>query len=330
MTQQHMSMDRAFQAVGLMTGLALMFVPLWLIYRFHVEHPLAGGARGAEAAVGVAVILRTTFRRLLRAGTSNLLRTSVGAFSRTSARTMTRRVVRTSSRLLLAVLALRSRDVGLDGTSETGGLAAPPRDAGREGVVSLLALLLGFVALALSFGLVASRAIASGTRDVALLSTAGGLSIFRLSLMAALPLLIYAASAFLVARGFGASTRIRTAVDGLLLQGYFAGAGSFLPMTTDIEYTADGRTQSQIAFWVLLILYALHLALRGLFLASGSEPALLLSSLVLVYCFVYSFPIPPLEGYWIWSASKLLWLVVWVPILTSFVVSMPGAILSVL
>ena len=81
---------------------------------------------------------------------------------------------------------------------------------------------------------------------------------------------------------------------------------------------------------VLLILYAMHLALRGVFLANGSEPALLLSSLVLVYCFVYSFPIRPLEGYWIWTASKGLWLVVWLPILTSFVVSMPGAVLSLL
>lgn len=329
MTDKPMPMGRAFEAVGLLAGLVLMFVPLWLIDQFHVEHPL-GGARGAEAAVGVAVILRTTFRRLLRAGTSNLLRTSVGAFSRTSARTMTRRVVRTSTRWLLALLALRTRDLGLDDTVEAGALAASPGSAGREVVVSLLALFLGFVALAITFGVVAARAIESGTGDMALLSAAGGMSIREMSLLAGLPLLIYAASAFLVARGFGASTRVRTAVDGLLLQGYFAGAGSFLPMTTDIEYTAEGRTQSRIACCVLLILYALHLALRVTYLASGSEPALLLSSLVLVYCFVYSFPIPPLEGYWIWSTSKLLWLVVWLPILTSFVGSMPDAILNLL
>jgi hypothetical protein len=101
-------------------------------------------------------------------------------------------------------------------------------------------------------------------------------------------------------------------------------------MTTDIEYATDDQTRSRIACRVLLGLYLLHLALRAASAAFDSDRALLLSALVLVYCFVYSFPIRPLEGYWIWNGSRVLWALLWLPILVSFVSFLPAAILNVL
>jgi hypothetical protein len=104
--------DRGLTALALCVGVSLMFVPLLFVYQYQVEHPGLTSLRDAEATIGVAVILRTTFRRLLRTGSTNLLRTSVGAFSRTTARTMTRRVARFSTRLILGFVARRAPGEG--------------------------------------------------------------------------------------------------------------------------------------------------------------------------------------------------------------------------
>jgi hypothetical protein len=43
----------------------------------------------------------------------------------------------------------------------------------------------------------------------------------------------------------------------------------------------------------------------------------------LVYAFVYCFPIKPLEGYFVWSSSKLQWILVTLPILVAFLTWLP-------
>ena len=50
----------------------------------------------------------------------------------------------------------------------------------------------------------------------------------------------------------------------------------------------------------------------------------------LVFCFVYVFPIKPLEGYDIWVSNKWLWLAVWLPVLLSFFVSLPDSLAVIL
>lgn len=312
------NVDRLIQVAGMLLGLLFMFLPLVLVYRYQMQQSEGISQRGAEAAVGVAVILRTTFRRLLRASTSNLLRTSVGTLSRTGARTMTRRLARTASRFILGVLTVRP----LTESDDRSGARW------RETAVNWFSIALGFVALALSFAYVASALFRTGNENLASLTPNRVYSIAELSLCAACPLLVYAAVAYWIARYFGSRIRVYTAMDGLLLQAYFAGAGSFLPMTTDIEFEADERTRFKISTGVLIILYVAHLLLQRA--ATMVPDALPLSAFFLVYCFVYGFPIPPLEGFWIWKGSRFVWVLVWVPILISFITSLPMAFVSVL
>ena len=55
-----------------------------------------------------------------------------------------------------------------------------------------------------------------------------------------------------------------------------------------------------------------------------------LSSMFLIYCFVYSFPIEPLEGHIVLSHNKLLWLAIVTPIVLAFANFMDGAFSDIL
>ena len=120
-------------------------------------------------------------------------------------------------------------------------------------------------------------------------------------------------------------TAYRTEIDGLVLQAYFTGAGSFLPMTTDVEYYGDKQTHCKLACAALIGMFALF----GIFFIAGEVLNMsslnFLGSMLLIYCFVYCFPIEPLEGHIIWSHSKLLWLAISIPILAAFVGCMDSA-----
>lgn len=305
--------DGTIQAVCLLAGLGILFLPLVLIYLYQEERGTGSQLAGAEVAVGVAVMLRTTFRRLLRAGTTNLLRTSLGAFSRTSARAMTRtlsrRLARVAARVVLRVLTVRPDTMS----------ALTPEV--NSGALSGVAVVLGFLALALSFAFVATHQTTAVSHAY---------SISQLSLLAAFPLLVYVAASYSMARRFGTRIRVNTALDGLLLQAYFAGAGSFLPMTTDIEYEADESTRFRIATRVLLILYVSHLALQWIAVVFDFPAISTLASFLLLYSFVYSFPIRPLEGFSVWKGSRVVWLLLCVPILVSFLAWLPPAIMDLL
>jgi hypothetical protein len=108
-----------------------------------------------------------------------------------------------------------------------------------------------------------------------------------------------------------------------LLQAYFTGAGSFLPMTTDLEYKGEGRDRMRLALLALATLYGCHLGLAALHAWSGVAVFGFASSMFLLYCFVYSFPIKPLEGHDIWEHSRVLWICAFVPILASFFFGVP-------
>ena len=295
-------------------GAVLLFLPLWVVYRFEYGDETQVTTRGTEVAVGIAVILRTTFRRLLRAGTSNLLRTSLGAFTRTTARTFTRRLVRVTGRFFVGILSVKGlRQVDADGPT-----------AAEKWSYSFASLALGVLALTLSFWFIAEKQSPETQVQV---TQNGVVPLALTALLSAVPLLVYVVIGFVTAWVWGARIRVHTAFDGLLLQGYFTGAGSFLPMTTDLEYEGAGENAWKISTVTLASLYLIHLALT---LVPDSHAAGLLAAFFLIYCFVYSFPIRPLEGFAIWNRSKLLWVILWVPILISFIQTLPVYLMNLL
>ena len=162
---------------------AFFFVPLLLIHRYRVEvyEELPRGA--GEATVGIAVILRATARRLLRAGSSNILRTTLGAYMRAATRAMTRRFARVAGRVIFgSVTTSVVREAVSDGDDEH------PEQPAKK-VDNLIAVLAGFGGLLLSFWGILLITQSVGDDDVA---TWQGLSFPLASLLAGVPMLVYA------------------------------------------------------------------------------------------------------------------------------------------
>ena len=80
----------------------------------------------------------------------------------------------------------------------------------------------------------------------------------------------------------------------------------------------------------LTSLYAIHLILLVVGSATGNAAVSFASGAFLVFCFVYVFPIKPLEGYDIFVENKLLWLAIWFPVLVSFFFSLPASLSAIL
>jgi hypothetical protein len=303
--------ERGANVVAWASVIGLLFLPLYLIHAYSTTTLSVAVAHKAEATVGIGVLLRATARRLLRTGASTMWR----AFSRATARTFTRRLVRTTVRPLLGLVTRGVlADDAADGANEGGVDLEPPAQP------MPVALGLGFVGLAASFwGILAMIS----PEQLGAVTENGSVSVWFASVLAGAPLILYSVLTYFAAHRFGVEARFNTGIDGLLLQAYFTGAGSYLPMTTDVVYHGNEDKQHWVAALPLAGLFVAHLVLLGLSLAMDSFVLEFASSTFLIYVFVYSFPISPLEGYDIWKKSKLMWLAFFAPILASFALTLP-------
>lgn len=342
-TIRESKLENARERIGIWLALVsvvlLMFVPLVAIYEYGARQN-AATQHATESTVGIAVLLRATARRLIRTGASNILRTTFGAFSRATARAFTRRLVRIVAHSMVGVMTKRAVHDTFD--DEATDVEASPKATSSSQSMTV-ALVLGFVGLAASFAGVLEIARGrgpTGVSEVNAILCNGEMSLLVASSLAAIPVVVFGLLAFVGGRIFKVTIYYSTALDGLLLQAYFTGAGSFLPMTTDMEYVGEPKRKMRAAAFALLGTYAVHLLLA---LAATSDGAAFLqltefqvqavqfaSVMFLIYCFIYSFPIKPLEGHDVWTQSKVFWLAIWVPILISFLKSMPETFSAIL
>ena len=123
---------------------------------------------------------------------------------------------------------------------------------------------------------------------------------------------------------------LSTAIDGILLQAYFTGAMSYLPLASDVELEGSTRSKAICAAGVLfgfVLLYAVF-SLAGD--ALGNPWMTGLSAQLLLYAFVLSFPLPPLDGSDVWAHSRWAWLAVFLAILMTFLGRMPESFYEIL
>jgi hypothetical protein len=349
--------DRILLALALAVGLLVLLGPMGLVW-YH-NHESGTLVHLTEATVGVAVILRAGLRRLVQAGARSVMQTSVSTFTRTTARAITRRVVRVAVKSFAVVV----RTILVQRRRQT---AAPGEDVPGEDVPGgpqhpLFAVLLGFAGLFFSLwgilllvgpsaredlaGAEVSPALAAslvgnaaaGEVPGAALASASYLGLRepvlsapRAALLGAVPLLVYAGLIALAGRAWRVPLEYHTAADGLILQAYFTGATSFLPLTTDVEYRGAPRANALVALTSLGGMFLLHLLLYQVGRATGSYGLQFAAAMFLLYAFVYSFPIRPLDGQYLWAQSRLLWLAVWAPVLACFVINLPESFNAIL
>ena len=158
----------------------------------------------------------------------------------------------------------------------------------------------------------------------------GGLTLVQMSMLACVPLLLHYLMFYGIGKLTGVTVTLRTDIDGILLQGYFTGAMSYLPLASDVELNGSGRDKAICASAVLfgfMVLYAI-LSLAGAWL---DNPWMVgLSAQLLLYAFVLSFPLPPLDGSDVWAHSRWAWLALFLAILMTFLGRMPESFYEIL
>jgi|GEM_PF-3239180 len=264
-------------------------------YLYHDEASLYT-EEAATTAVAIGAIFRSNSRNLLKSAFMSAIRTAI--------RTWIRRLVRLAIPILLRVFLplLHTKRV----------------KAKQEAKQSLpMALSIGVAALWLSF-------YGVGTLHPTLDSKAlFGFSLAVCATIAAGMYLLHITLLWFFSQRQSIPFQVQTSLEGVLLQGYFTGALSYLPLASDISVHGEVDQRARVYLHTLLSLLcgSVFFCLIGQWL----EAPLLecIGVHMLLYCFVISFPLSPLDGYGIFAYSKKLWLAVFGMVMVFFLVFMP-------
>lgn len=237
---------------------------------------------------------------IFRSNGRNILRSSMMSAVRTVMRTFLRRLIRMVLPILLRLFLPLFR-TGKNKGEKTQSLAQ--------------AMILGFVALSCSFFGVLM--LSSNSPEIYNISPVIS------SILAGSAVLFHFGYLFAIAQYLNVNVTMQTPGDGIFLQAYFTGAGSYLPLTSDMKLDGDPSDCGNCSSWTLSALLgtALFFDLIGILLSS---PLLILwGAQLLLYTFVISFPLPPLEGYAVWKYHKFTWLVLFSIIFLAFALNLP-------
>jgi hypothetical protein len=124
-----------------------------------------------------------------------------------------------------------------------------------------------------------------------------------------------------VAKRLGTVLRHETGIDGGVIQLYFAGAFSFMPLTSDVIIEGDDTTKGKVALAGLLAPAFLAMALWGGWKATGITELLFAADAFLIYPMVQTFPLDPLDGVRVWRWNKLIWFAVFLFIMSGFLLA---------
>ena len=115
--------------------------------------------------------------------------------------------------------------------------------------------------------------------------------------------------------------RHETGVDGGLIQLYFAGAFSFMPLTSDVIVEGEAADKGWVSTVGLLAPVAVSVALWAAWRAGGAvNPWILLAAdAFLIYPMVQTFPLSPLDGVHVWRWGRARWCAVFAVVMTAFI-----------
>lgn len=281
---------------------ALFFLlPLLLVQTF-TSSQSADASQGAVAAtVALGAIFRSNSRSILKSTFMSAIRTAL--------RAITRRVVRT---ILPVLLRLFLPVVNVDGMEQ-------------KATNSLLGLLIGGVTLSLSFSGVILLSSPSARQALLL-----GYPVLLCAFLASSTIIFhYSFMSFLCAKK-DVVVSVNTSLDGILLQAYFTGAGSYLPLASDMELKGTTRDKGVCSALSLLGLLALSLVFDTIGAFFGISLLNIWAAHLLLYVFVISFPLQPLDGKYIWRESRLWWCGIFVLVTFCFLMNIPEGFYGIL
>jgi hypothetical protein len=301
--EQPSNLPRYFSpALAVCSVLIFMVIPMFLV-RGYEQQPAETDISGVAATVALGAMLRTSGR--------NVLRSTFMSAARTMTRALTRRIVRSFLPMMMRLFLPAFRLSALEGDSPQ-----------RKKQPLWWSMSLGMLTLSLSF-----YGVVMVSQDAGLLTD---LSMLTVSSIAVLPLLFHFGLFYTIGRLTNVKIELRTDIDGVLLQAYFTGAGSYLPLASDIELDGTKRDRGICAAGVLTGFLALYMIFEVAGVFTGAAILHNCAAQVLLYTFVLSFPLPPLDGSDVWKHSPLAWLLIWVATLLIFLGRMPEAFYGIL
>ena len=292
--------------IAVLLVLLCLIAPMFVIQELTEETEAATGAATATVALGT----------IIRSNGRNILKSTFMSAVRTGLRAITRRLIRTMLPMLLRLFLPTMTTSTIRGIDDIDADFPQPL---------FLALGLGIVSLTLSFyGVVVWHPLLD-VSDFAM-----GVSLFTISVLAGLNILIHYGIMAWAGIKYDVKTSLRTSLDGIILQAYFTGALSFLPLASDVELKGSTENMANCSTMALLVLLGLSLVLDSLGVFFGMVILEIWAAQLLLYSFVISFPLKPLEGSDIFAHSRLRWLGVFALILVTFLLNMPESFYAIL
>ena len=114
------------------------------------------------------------------------------------------------------------------------------------------------------------------------------------------------------------------------IQLYFAGAFSFMPLTSDVIIDTNPKDRSDIALTGLLVPTLIAMILWMVWKNTHAPWILFFSDAFLLYPMVQVFPLDPLEGIHVWRNRKMTWLLSFILIMGMFLLVSSEALKSVI
>ena len=285
--------------IAVLLVLLCLIAPMFIIQEMTQETEKVGSAATATVALGT----------IIRSNGRNILKSTFMSAVRTGLRAVTRRLIRTMLPMLLRLFLPSMRTSTVRNMDEIDADFPQPL---------LLALGLGIVSLTLSFyGVVVWHPYLE-VDDFAM-----GLSLVTVSILAGLNIAIHYGVMAWAGIKYDVKTSLRTSLDGMILQAYFTGALSYLPLASDVELKGETANKAKCSTMALLVLLGLSLILDTLGILFGMVLLEIWAAQLLLYTFVISFPLQPLEGSDIFADSRLRWFGVFVLVLLTFLLNMP-------
>ncbi len=291
--------------------IAVVLVLLCLIAPMFIIQEMTQGVEEATSAATATVALGT----IIRSNGRNILKSTFMSAVRTGLRAVTRRLIRTMLPMLLRLFLPTMRTSTKRTVNALDDMEQP----------LFLGLGLGLVSLTLSFyGVVLWHPFLDAG------NFAKGLSLFTLSFLAGFNIVIHYAIMAWAGVKYGVKTSLRTSLDGMILQAYFTGALSYLPLASDVVLKGEVKDKASCSTMALVTLLSLSLLLDTLGVLLGWVILEMWAAQLLLYSFVISFPLKPLEGSDIFAHSRLRWAGVFSLVLLTFLLNMPETFYAIL
>jgi len=188
-----------------------------------------------------------------------------------------------------------------------------------------IALGMGFVALACSF-----YGVVHFNPNVDSNTFQRGFSLTTLAILAASTLVVH--YCVMVWSGIKNDVKVclRTSIDGIILQAYFTGALSYLPLASDVELKGTLENKGRCSAMAITVMLALALILDSLGFLFVLPIFEVWSAHILLYVFVISFPLKPLEGSDVFIYHKGWWSLIFCAVLLSFLLNIPESFYAIL